>query len=308
MPPSTSPSQASPSPSSGTPPRTCLITGGNAGIGRAAARQLARAGHAVILGCRSLARGEAAAAEIRSELPSARVSVLEIDMSLQRSISDAAERLDEVDVVIHNAAYFDVSVDRRTVTSEGIETTWATNYLGPLTLTERLLPKLRDSPSSRVVAVTSKGLVMHPRIAVDLEDPEYERRSFSVARAYYQSKLAHLAWMLDLADRLRDTSVRVHGVRVTNVKLDTSRYPGLGRARRTLYAIKSRFSITPEEMARTYAWLASADEPGATSGGYWDGVGQPASVSRWAAAPDNRAALAARTRARLATLGSAPGA
>ncbi len=278
---------------------TSLITGGNAGIGRAAALQLARAGHRVLLGCRDLSRGEAAALELRAAVPGAQVSVLGLDMASRRSIRDAAARVERLDVLIHNAAYFDIRQKKRTVSPEGAETTWATNHLGPALLTELLMPRLQERPDARVIAVTSKGLMMFPRLEVDLADPQFERRRFSVPRAYYHSKLAHLAWMLHEADRWRDTGVRFHGVRVTNVKVDTARYPGLAWPLRAMYAVKSAFSLSPEEMAKTYVWLATSAEAGASTGGYWDRPGVPAPVSRWAAVPQNREALAALTREQL---------
>jgi NAD(P)-dependent dehydrogenase (short-subunit alcohol dehydrogenase family) len=275
--------------------RVCLVTGANAGIGRAASEQLARAGHTVLMGCRDRARGEEAAAALRAAVPDARVSTLEIDLSLKASIRAAAAEIDALDVLIHNAAYFDIRQRARQVTSEGVELAWATNYLGPALLTELLLPLLRASRAPRVVAVTSKGLMMHPRLSVDLDDPEFQRRPFSVPKAYYHSKLAHLAWMLDLAERV--APVKVHGVRVTNVKIDTGRYPGLAWWLRAAYAMKSSFSISPAEMARTYVWLAVGQEPGTRTGGYWDGIRVPALPSRWAAERSNRAKLAAATRA-----------
>jgi NAD(P)-dependent dehydrogenase (short-subunit alcohol dehydrogenase family) len=273
--------------------KICLITGANAGIGRAAAQQLAALGHTVLLGCRDLSRGEAAAHEIRASVPNAKVSVLEIDMSLRASIERAAQAIPAIDVLIHNAAYFDVRAKTRLMTSEGVERTWATNYLGPALLTELLLDRLKRSISPRVVAVTSKGLVVHPNLQVDLDDLEFQRRPFRVDRAYYQSKLAHLAWMLSLSER--HPELHVHGVRVTNVKIDLERYPGLAWPLRAAYALKSMFSISPDAMARTYTWLAADEAPGQTTGGYWDSVDRPASISKWAASAEHRARLMAYT-------------
>jgi NAD(P)-dependent dehydrogenase (short-subunit alcohol dehydrogenase family) len=279
-----------------TPSKTCLITGANAGIGRAAARQLVAAGHHVLIGCRDRAKGEAVAAELSG---AGRATVLELDLASQRSIRAAAARVEVLDVLIHNAAYFDVRAPGRVETPEGVELTWATNHLGPALLTELLLPRLLAREDARVVAVTSKGLVMHPRLVVDLEDPEFRRRRFTVPRAYYHSKLAHLAWMLQLAERHRGTALLALGVRVTNVKVDLARYPGLAWPLRLAYALKSRFSISPDEMAKTYVWLATAPRDTLPTGSYWDAVDRPASVSRWAAEPEHRVALEALTRAQL---------
>lgn len=282
--------------------RRCLITGANAGIGRAAALQLASAGHQVILGCRDAQRGDAAARSIREHVENARVEVVTLDMASRRSIEAAAIAVGAVDVLIHNAAAFDISQQHRRVTAEGFEEIWATNHLGPVHLTQLLLPRLLESVDPRVIIVTSKGLAVTPWLAIQLDDVQFERRRFSVPRAYYQSKLAQLAWMVDLAESLKTTSIRVHGVRVTNVKIDLDRYPHLGRLARYAYALKSRFSITPEEMARTYVWAATASAPATpavSTGGYFDGIDRPAPLSRWALAPANRAALMALTRRQL---------
>ena len=279
--------------------RTCLITGANAGIGRAAAQQLVEAGHRVLMGCRDRVRGEAAARQLRLAVPGADLSLLVLDMSSRQSIREAAERVDDLDVLVHNAAYFDLRIRARTETLDGLETTWATNYLGPALLTELLLPVLQKSGDARVIAVMSKGLMLFPRLAVDLQDPEFKRRRFSVSRAYYQSKLAHLAWMLSQAERWRSSRVQFHGVRVTNVKIDLARYPGLAWPLRAMYAVKSAFSVSPTEMARTYVWLATDDGGRLGTGGYWDRIGDSAQVSRWASNPENRAALDVLTRAQL---------
>jgi NAD(P)-dependent dehydrogenase (short-subunit alcohol dehydrogenase family) len=269
-----------------------LITGANAGIGRAAAGLLA-AGNRVLLGCRDVARGEAAAAGIRAQHRDADVEVRALDLSSRRSIVDAAAAIDDVDVVVHNAAYFDISAPTRTLSVDGVETTWATNVLGPALLTHLLLPALLRSRDARVIAVTSKGLVLHPRLAVDFSDVEFSRRAFSVPRAYYQSKLAHLTWMLHTARVLRDTTVRVHGVRVTNVKIDISRYPNVHWLLKAMYRVKSRFAVSPEHMAKTYAWLAEGEGPGRHSGGYYDDVERPAPLSLWATVPEHQAKLSA---------------
>lgn len=278
--------------------RTILVTGGNSGIGLAAAEHLLASGHQVLLGCRDLSRGEAALAGLRRAQPRCDATLLELDLSSQASIRAAASKVENLDVLIHNAAFFDLSARRRQQTVEGVERIWATNYLGPVLLTEMLLPQLLRSGRGRVLAVTSKGLMMMLRLEVDLEDPEFVRRRFSVSKAYYQSKLAHLAWMLDMAERWHDSGLHFFGVRVTNVKIDLSRYPGLPWFLRAAYAIKSRFSISPAEMARTYAWLATSEDS-LDSGSYWDAPFVEAAVSRWASVPRNRATLAELTNARL---------
>ena len=66
--------------------RVALITGANSGMGKETARELARMGAEVILGCRSPHRGEAARAEITESIGATAVSVMEIDLSSLASV------------------------------------------------------------------------------------------------------------------------------------------------------------------------------------------------------------------------------
>lgn len=241
--------------------KTCLITGGNSGIGKQAAIQLAQAGFHVIIGVRNRKRGETALSEIKKKSESMQVELLEIDMSSKKSIIDASkvliQQLESLDVLIHNAADFDIARKQPEKSVDGIETIWATNHIGPILLTNRLIGLVKKSKQGRIITIASQGLVMHPRLTVDLNDPEFKNRKFSVPNAYYQSKLAQVMYTYWLAEKLKDTTITVNCIRVTNVKVDTNRYPNISGFMKFLYSIKSRFSISPEEMARTYTYLAT---------------------------------------------------
>jgi NAD(P)-dependent dehydrogenase (short-subunit alcohol dehydrogenase family) len=254
--------------------RTCLITGANSGIGKAASVQIARQGDRVVMACRNRERGEAALRDVRRESGSDAVDLLIVDLSLKSSIRQAAKEYlaggDTLDVLIHNAASFDVSQKQAISTAEGVETIWATNHLGPVLLTELLLDALRKSTQGRILTVSSKGLAFFPRLRVNLEDPEFQRRRFTVTKAYYQSKLAQVIYTFWLAEQLKEARITVNGIRVTNVKIDLGRYPNVSSLARVAYSFKSLFAISPDEMARAYAWLATSDDLAGVTGGYFD--------------------------------------
>ena len=73
-----------------------------------------------------------------------------------------------------------------------------------------------------------------------------------------------------LADKLKDTTITVNSIRVTNVKIDISRHPNISGFMKFAYSIKSRFSISPEDMAKTYTYLASSSELDNTTGKYFN--------------------------------------
>lgn len=269
-----------------------LITGGNAGIGRAAAAQLASRGSHVVIACRNAERGERAVAELRREAGTDAVHFVVLDMSSRQSINngcDAFRRMDfsHLHVLIHNAADFDISRRHPVLSADGVETVWATNHVGPVRLTALLDPALSASDQARVITVSSQGLMLQPRLKVRLEDPEFSSGGFKVARAYYQSKLAQVMYTLWLADRYQGSAKTANCIRVTNVKVDLDRYPELTDFQKRLYSFKSRLSIGPEQMAEVYVWLALASEVATVSGEYFDHKRRRIRASRWATNREN---------------------
>ncbi len=255
--------------------KICIITGSNSGIGKAAALQIAQAGHHVIMACRNATRGEVALQEVQQQAGSGSAELMLVDMSLQSSIQAFAQAVqaqyDTVDVLIHNAATFDITKKQPDFTAEGIESIWATNHIGPVLLTDLLLDSLKRSEQGRIITISSKGLLAYPLLKVGLADPEFRKRRFSVTKAYYQSKLAQVMYTYWLADRLGETAVTVNAIRVTNVKIDIeTRYPNASRLMKFMYAQKSKSSISPEEMAQTYLYLAVSDEMTGVTGTYYD--------------------------------------
>jgi NAD(P)-dependent dehydrogenase (short-subunit alcohol dehydrogenase family) len=275
--------------------RVCFITGGNSGIGKAAAIQLAQEGLKVIIGCRNEERGVSALKEIRTISKNDNVELLVVDMSSQTSIKNAVEAFKskhtKLDILIHNAADFDISRKSAQFSEENIETIWATNHIGPVLLTKLLLNELEQCEQGRIITVASQGLMLHPLLKVNLCDPEFKTRAFSVEKAYYQSKLAQVMYTYWLADKLKDTKITVNCVRVTNVKIDIKRYPNLSELMKFMYSIKSKLSISSEKMAQTYTYLATSPELNSVTGKYYNEKNEVVSSSRYSQNKNNIDAL-----------------
>jgi NAD(P)-dependent dehydrogenase (short-subunit alcohol dehydrogenase family) len=198
-----------------------------------------------------------------------------VDMSLQSSIRSFAETFlseyKKLDILIHNAAHFDIGQKKIVFTDEGIECVWATNHLGPVLLTELLLEPLKRSKQGRIITVSSKGLALYPFLKINISDPEFKYSRFNVQRAYYHSKLAQVMYTYWMAKRLKNTKITANSIRVTNVQIDVERYSvNLSRFLLALYSFKSRFSISPDKMAETYQYLALSDDLDGVSGKYFD--------------------------------------
>jgi NAD(P)-dependent dehydrogenase (short-subunit alcohol dehydrogenase family) len=263
--------------------KVVIITGANSGIGKAAAIQLAQAGATVILACRSLERSTPALEEVRFMANSNRVDLMQVDMSSQASIRQFTKeflaRYSRLDVLIHNAANFDLALKKPVLTDDGIETIFATNHLGPFLLTQLLLGLLKASAPSRVITVASKGLMTFPLLDIEFDNLNGERK-FSPTHAYYHAKLAQVIFTYDLAKRLKDTGVTVNCVRVTNVAIPDERLAHIPKWLLKLYSIKRKFSITTERQAETYIYLAADSHAAKVTGGYWNENNQQVKSSR----------------------------
>ncbi|MGG6311659.1 SDR family oxidoreductase [Paenibacillus macerans] len=253
--------------------KVCLITGANAGIGKRAAKRLAGLGSRVIVVCRNPASGAKAVQEIKRETGNHHVELIQADLSSMKSVRQLAEevqaRYERLDVLIHNAANFDQTLKRPMMTEEGLETIFATNHLGPFLLTHLLIDLLKESAPSRVITIASKGLIVFPRLTIDFENLKGEK-SFSVTRAYYQSKLAQLMFTYELAERHKDCGVTANCIRVPSVKIDEGRHQQVPAGMKLAYRIKRHFALNPEDMAKTYAYLAADPSLVRTTGEYFD--------------------------------------
>ncbi len=180
--------------------KIAVVTGANSGLGFETSRALAAKGADVILACRDEARGHAAARRIMTELPSAAVEVMVLDLSdlssIQSFAARFAERSDKLHLLINNAG---VMIPPYAKTTDGFELQFGTNHLGHFALTGLLLAKLLGVEGSRVVTVSS---VVHRGGHIDFDDPSFENRPYRKRKAYAQSKLPNLLFTYELARRL----------------------------------------------------------------------------------------------------------
>lgn len=188
--------------------RTVLVTGANSGLGLRTAQVLAARGAHVIMGCRSVQRGETARRSVRGS-----AEVLELDLADLSSVRSAAEKVQALDVLVNNAGIMAVPNGR---TVDGFERQFGTNHLGHAALTWLLLPALRQRPGARVVTVAS---LAHQYGHIDFADPNFDRRPYSLRASYGQSKLANILFARELERRSPDvTSIAAHpGLTVTEL-------------------------------------------------------------------------------------------
>lgn len=235
-----------------------IITGGNSGIGYQAARQLADKGWQVILFCRNQARADQACKNLVRQTGNSHISYYLVDLADMDSVRQAAvdyiEQEGSLDVLIHNAADFDLSVKQPILTKDGLEKQFATNVAAPFLLSNLLRGLLEAYSDGRIIAISSQGLMLYPFIKLDFDNLKGQKH-YSPAKTYYQNKLALL--MLSLYMRKHWKGINIQAIRVTNVKVDMHRYDHLSPVLKSLYKVKAKFSMSPKEMATVYTSLTT---------------------------------------------------
>jgi NAD(P)-dependent dehydrogenase (short-subunit alcohol dehydrogenase family) len=258
--------------------KTALVTGANSGIGFHTALELARAGARVVLTARDRARGEAAIARIRAEVPEADVALGSLDLADLRSVrsfaSEVIHRYGSVDLLVNNAGV--MAIPERQTTADGFELQLGTNHLGPFALTGLLVPALLARPGARVVTVSS---INHRMGRIRFDDLQRERR-YGPWSAYNQSKLANLLFALELDRRARArgmdlVSVAAHpGVSATNLQTAGPRLGRFSLRARGPAGLARLFGQAPDRGALPSLYAATAPE--VIGGAYYgpDGPGQ----------------------------------
>ncbi|WAC90038.1 SDR family NAD(P)-dependent oxidoreductase [Mycobacterium sp. Aquia_213] len=241
--------------------KTALVTGANRGIGKAIATGLARLGATVLLTVRDEISGEQARKEIVDANPEADVQVEVCDVSdlaaVRAFAADLSARVWQLDVLIHNAG---VLPSERTETVDRHEVTLATHVLGPVLLTECLLPVLRGAEDPRVILMSSGGMYAQ---SLPTDDPEYFDEPYRGVTAYARTKRMQVALTPILARHWADD-----GIRVCAMHPGWADTPGVATSLPAFRALTGPLLRTPEQAADTAIWLA-ATEPAPPGGGFW---------------------------------------
>jgi NAD(P)-dependent dehydrogenase (short-subunit alcohol dehydrogenase family) len=249
--------------------RTAVVTGASSGIGKETAKALAARGWRVIAIGRDPVRSAAAEQEIRAVSSGGDVDMIRADLALMadaaRAARDIAARTDRIDVLVNNAGGMAKS---RVITREGYEENFAGNHLGPFLLTTRLLQLLRraaaDAPPGSVRIINTSSDASEMIKGLPWDDLQM-RDSYSPGAAYCHGKLANVLFARGLAKRLADDGIVAHAMHPGTVDSNFINHA----EERTQAYIRTLEALTPTQGADTLIWLATAEEPGASTGGYF---------------------------------------
>ncbi|GHO89235.1 SDR family oxidoreductase [Dictyobacter formicarum] len=240
--------------------KVCLVTGANNGIGKITALELAQRGATVILVSRNRAKGEAAQAEIKRLSGNDKVDLLIADMSSLASVRQLAQEVKakypQLHVLLNNAG---AMYTKRQESVDGIENSFATNYVGPFLLTNLLLDLLKASAPARIINVSSMA---HKMGKIDFDDLQSEK-SYGAMRVYGSAKLALTLFTYELARRLAGTGVTVNNLHPGVVGTGFFGDGLLGR-------LSKLVMLTPEKGAQTSIYLATSPDVANVTGKYFE--------------------------------------
>jgi len=229
-----------------------VITGANCGIGLETARDLAKRGAKIIVGCRSRERGEAAVKEIVASSGNNNVEMVELDLlslaSVRRFAQSIASRPGPLSLLINNAGMFDGNgaktwaIGKSHLSDDGLEITAQCNHLSHFLLTNLLRDKLAEAGNARVINVSSFA-AWHGKI--DLNNINYETDSSASALKwnYHNSKLMNVMFSQELSRRWAHLGITAY-----------SNHPGLVRTE-----VFRHIADAVQNMILAYGYLTGKD-------------------------------------------------
>lgn len=248
--------------------KNVLITGSTAGIGYETAKALAKKGANVYIHGRNTEKAQKAVDELIKDTGNKNIFYFTADLSKQKEVRKLADeikaRLDRLDVLVNNAG---AVFQKREITEDGVELTFANNHLSYFLLTHLLLDLLKKSAPARIVNVSSHS---HYSGKFDFDDM-LMKKGYNAMKAYERSKLGNVLFTLELAERLKGTGVTVNALHPGVVKTEiANKHIGfIGQLGWKLFVLYQG-GISVEDGAKTSIYLASSPEVEGETGKYYD--------------------------------------
>lgn len=232
--------------------RIILITGPTSGIGKATALELARKGFDLIL----VARNEQKVRQLQELIGDAvKTDFIPCDLSsiasVKKAVATIKSRYSKIDVLINNAG---IMVEKKELSVDGIELTFATNHIGPFALTTGLIDLLKAGDRARIVNVSSEAHIFALFDIKKLANPSW----YQDLIVYGRSKFANILLSNELADRLRAFDITSNALHPGTVASNFADH-GNGLTGNFMRLFRPFFKST-EHGAKTSIFLASSPE------------------------------------------------
>ena len=235
--------------------KICLVTGANSGIGFEIAMGMAQKKFHTVMLCRNREAGESARNKIIEITKNPSVELMITDLVSQKSIKEFVnsfnQKHDHLDILFNNAG---ANFFTRQLTGEGIEMTFALNYLAPFLMTNLLLPKLKKSQSARIITTVGG---YDKKTTINFIDINFER-NFNVIKASGQAILAKLLFTDELSRILSESNITANCFHPGAVKTNLQKkMPFMWRV---FAGVMRPFFASAEKGAKTGLYLATSKD------------------------------------------------
>ena len=244
--------------------KNILITGATSGIGRETATAIAKTGNNIIFSARDKNKAQSTLNYLKSINNSIRIDYFIADLSSMQETrnfaSDIKKSYSQIDVLINNAGLI---LGKRKITPDNYEYTFALDHLSPFLITGMLLDLLKNSPSARIITVSSAA---HMIGRIHFNDIMLTKK-YSSFKAYSQAKLANVLFTYELSRRLQGQKITSNALHPGTVASNFGNDLTIGY--KYMIKLSKPFMIRPEKGAATSVHLALSPEVEGVSGKYF---------------------------------------
>lgn len=195
--------------------KTYIVTGANSGVGLETTQQLVKQGAHVVMACRRVEAGQEVAkafANLKGSYEVMKCDLADLE-SVRAFVKQFLSKNKQLDGLACNAGMVNMENTPK-YTKDGFEITMAASFFGHFLMTELLLDILKQTPSSRMVILSSVVHAGSPknRYKVNLDDLDWKKRKYNNFDAYGEAKVASVQYAMELAERLKDSKVTTYSV------------------------------------------------------------------------------------------------
>lgn len=202
--------------------KTVVVTGANSGIGFKTAEILLYLSARVIMACRNIGKAEDAKNALLKDYPHAEIAIYKLDLARLKSIdafvTELQENGEDIYCFINNAGVFRQPNKK---TGDGLEMVAGTNFIGTYYLTEKIIPLMLNGKGQKCVINTVSVVYKN---AKNYPDDIYCEKKYGNFKVYARSKLALVRYTEYLAEKYKDTDLKVFmthpGISMTEISLN----------------------------------------------------------------------------------------
>lgn len=249
--------------------RIVIITGANSGIGKAASKKFSSEGYQVIMACRNINKGEKAKKEVVESGGNKSVELMELDVSsfdsIRTFVNEYRSKHDKLDVLIHNAAYFNHGEKQYQLSPDNIELTFATNTIGPFLMTRMLKELLAKSNDPRILNACTTNIkhFFDPKRKIEFDNLQGEymhNRPYNVYKLYGDSKMALLMLTFMWAEKFKADGIRVNAVMINNIRQEWQSLMKFRSWYRIIAVLQNIVARSTAMMANVYYRICPSEE------------------------------------------------